>query len=238
MKIIPVIDLLNGIVVHAKKGDRKHYQPIQSLIADSSKPLDIVDALLAYYPFQQLYIADLDAIQKTGINNSGVIKIIARHYPQLELWIDAGISSIQESDVWHGHNFNLILGSENFSALDNFLAVKNHLDNNFILSLDYLPDGYHGPAELIENTDYWPQNVLLMSLAHVGANQGVNTDLLERFRSCAQQFNIYAAGGVRNTSDLKTIKQMGYHGALLASALHAKQITAQELAAISNNLNQ
>lgn len=229
MKIIPVIDLLNGIVVHAKKGDRKHYQPIQSLIADSNKPLDIVDALLAYYPFQQLYIADLDAIQKTGINNSNVIKTIARHYPQLELWIDAGISSIQESDIWHDHNFNLILGSENFSAPENFLALKKHLNNNFILSLDYLPDGYRGPAELIENTDYWPQNVLLMSLTHVGANQGVNTDLLQRFKSCAHHFKLYAAGGVRNTSDLNTIKQMGYHGALLASALHGKQITPQQL---------
>ncbi len=233
MKIIPVIDLLNGIVVHAKKGDRKHYQPIQSQLADSSKPLDIVDALLGYYPFQQLYIADLDAIQKTGINNSDVIKTIARHYPQLELWIDAGISSIQESDIWHGQYFNLILGSENFSALENFLAVKNYLDNNFILSLDYLPDGYHGPAELLENTDYWPQNVLLMSLTHVGANQGVDTNLLHRFKFCAQQYKLYAAGGVRNTSDLNTIKQMGYHGALLASALHAKQITAQELAAVN-----
>lgn len=233
MKIIPVIDLLNGIVVHAKKGDRKHYQPIQSQLADSSKPLDIVDALLGYYPFQQLYIADLDAIQKTGINNSDVIKTIARHYPQLELWIDAGISSIQESDIWHGQYFNLILGSENFSALENFLAVKNYLDNNFILSLDYLPDGYHGPAELLENTDYWPQNVLLMSLTHVGANQGVDTNLLHRFKFFAQQYKLYAAGGVRNTSDLNTIKQMGYHGALLASALHAKQITAQELAAVN-----
>ena len=235
MKIIPVIDLLNGIVVHAKKGDRKHYQPIQSQLADSSKPLNIVNALLAYYPFQQLYIADLDAIQKTGINNSDVIKTIARHYPQLELWIDAGISSIQESDVWRGHNFNLILGSENFSDLDNFLAVTKHLDKHFILSLDYLPDGYHGPAELLENTDYWPQHVLLMSLTHVGANQGVDTDLLQRFKSCTRQFKLYAAGGVRDTSDLNTIKQIGYHGALIASALHAKQITAQELAAISKN---
>lgn len=230
MKIIPVIDLLNGIVVHAKKGDRKNYQPIQSLICDSSQPPDIVDALLAYYPFQQLYIADLDAIQKTGTNNSTIIKSIAERYPELELWIDAGISSIQESVFWHGHNFNLILGSENFSDLENFLAVKKHLDNDFILSLDYLPDTYQGPSELIENTDYWPENILLMSLTHVGANQGVNTALMQRFKSCTQQFKLYAAGGVRNAGDLNIVKQAGYCGALVASALHAKQITAQELA--------
>lgn len=233
MKIIPVIDLLNGMVVHAKKGDRKNYQPIQSLICGSSQPLDIVGALLAYYPFQQLYIADLDAIQKTGTNNSTIIKRIAEHYPELQLWIDAGISTIQESDFWHGHNFNLILGSENFSDLENFLAVRKHLDSDFILSLDYLPDGYHGPSELIENSDYWPENVLLMSLTHVGANQGVNTKLLERFKSRTQRFKLFAAGGVRNAEDLNNLKQAGYCGALVASALHAKQITAQEIATVS-----
>ena len=233
MKIIPVIDLLNGMVVHAKKGDRKNYQPIQSLICDSSQPLDIVSALLKYYPFQQLYIADLDAIQKTGTNNSTIIKCIAEHYPELQLWIDPGISSIQESDFWHGHNFNLILGSENFSDLENFLAVRKHLNKDFILSLDYLPDGYQGPTELIENTDYWPENILLMSLAHVGTNQGVNAALLARFKASTRQFKLYAAGGVRNVEDLKIVQGAGFYGALVASALHARQISAQELMALS-----
>lgn len=230
MKIIPVIDLLNGMVVHAKKGDRKNYQPIQSLITDSSNPIDIVDALLQCYPFQQLYIADLDAIQKTGKNNAAIMKAIAQYHPELELWVDAGISTTQESDLWSVCNFNLILGSENFSDLDNFLAVKNHLDNNFILSLDYLPDGYQGPLELIQHTEYWPENILLMSLTHVGANQGINSELLQKFKSHTQHHRLYAAGGVRNTEDLNTIRQMGYDGALIASALHARQITEQELA--------
>lgn len=233
MKIIPVIDLLQGMVVHAKKGDRKNYHAIQSKITASSQPLDVVGALLAYYPFQQLYIADLDAIQKTGNNNSVIINTIAQHYPQLELWLDAGISHIQDLEFWTPCNFNLILGSENFSDLDNFLALKKHLASNFILSLDFMPDGYQGPPELLQHSEYWPENILLMSLSHVGANQGVNKELLQRFKTFNQRFNLYAAGGVRNADDLNLIQQMGYRGALIASALHAKQITAQQLAGFS-----
>lgn len=233
MQLIPVIDLLNGKVVHAKKGDRENYQPIQSLISSSSKPLDVMDALLAYYPFKQLYIADLNAIQKTGDNNLQAIKGIAQRYPDLKLWIDAGIANISDLALWNDRNFNVILGSENFSGLDIFLQVKNQLDAGFILSLDFMPDGYKGPLELINSTNHWPENVILMSLAHVGANLGFNTELVSRFRTYAHSHNIYAAGGIRDANDLATLKHAGISGALVASALHSKKISIQNIADLS-----
>jgi len=233
MQIIPVIDLLNGAVVHAKKGDRKNYQAIQSLISESSKPLDIVTGLLEYYPFQQLYIADLNAIQKLGNHNLDVIKSIALHYPNLKIWVDAGISNTSELRLWTNCNFNVILGSENFSDLDNFLEIKKHLNSDFVLSLDFMPDGYRGPLELIENEKYWPKNVILMSLAQVGANLGANLELLEKFKQHNKEFNLYAAGGVRNMDDIAILKQLGIYGVLIASALHNKQISADEVGSLN-----
>lgn len=231
MQIIPVIDLLDGVVGHAKKGDRKNYQPIQSLLTPSSKPLEIVAALLEYYPFQQLYIADLNAIQKLGDDNKNfqVIETISRHYPNIQLWIDAGISNCDELGIWHRRNFNVILGSENFSNLENFLEVKKYLNSDFVLSLDFMPNGYQGPLELLDNTQYWPKDVIVMSLAHVGANHGANLELLEKFRQHANTFNLYAAGGVRGIDDLTAIEQTGIHGALIASALHQKQLSREEI---------
>lgn len=229
MQIIPVIDLLDGTVVHARKGDRKNYQAIQSSISKSSKPLDIVSALLEFYPFQQLYIADLNAIQKIGNNNFAEIISISKQYPNLKLWIDAGIGDISELALWNDRNFNVILASENFSDLDNYLNVKAHLSSDYILSLDFMPDGYRGPPELLINTQCWPDNVILMSLAHVGANQGTNLELLNQFKEYATQFNLYAAGGVRNLDDLTMLKQAGFHGALLASALHTRKILTDEI---------
>jgi phosphoribosylformimino-5-aminoimidazole carboxamide ribotide isomerase len=227
MQIIPVIDLLNGVVVHAKQGVRQHYQPIQSLLTRSSKPLDIVAALLAVYPFSQLYIADLNAIQKLG-DNFNVICIIAQKFPHLKLWIDAGINSTPLNT-----DSSVILGSESFSALENFLAYKNQQKDNFILSLDFMPNGYLGPADLIKSSQYWPKNVIVMSLKDVGANQGINMDLMQKMVGMAAEKNIYAAGGIRHAEDLTALKEIGVHGTLIATALHQKQLSADEIKSLS-----
>lgn len=231
MQIIPVIDLLDGVVVHARKGERQHYKAIQSLLTHSSKPLDIVAALLEYFPFQQLYIADLNAIQKFTHtpNNYRIIESIAKLFPELVLWIDAGIHSITELGSWTKLNAKLILGSENFSNIDEYLALKKLLNNQLILSLDYMPQGYMGPEQLIQSTQYWPDDVILMSLSHVGENSGCNTQLLETFKSFTTKYKLYAAGGIRNMEDFKLLQNYGVHGALIATALHQKQLSYNQI---------
>jgi phosphoribosylformimino-5-aminoimidazole carboxamide ribotide isomerase len=230
MQIIPVIDLLNGAVVHAKQGARQHYLPIKSLLTSSSKSLDIVAALLDIYPFAQLYIADLNAIQHSG-DNFSAIHAIAQRFPQLELWIDAGLATLPE-ELQNKHQ---ILGSENFVHLEDYLAFKA----DHILSLDFMPEpiltkdyaagsqypcAFQGSAELLKNSAFWPKNVIVMALAQVGANAGVNVDLLQKILALKTNQNLYAAGGVRGLDDLIALKEMGVHGALVATALHQKQL--------------
>lgn len=232
MQVIPVLDLLNGVVVHAKKGARQSYQPIQSQLTSSHQPLDIVAALLDVYPFEQLYIADLDAIQKLGDtynNHYSVIADIQRRYPTLKVWVDAGISNSTELNIWNMSGVNLVIGSENFARLGNYLVIKDLLQDHFMLSLDFMPQGYQGPIELLEKPQYWPKEVIVMSLANVGADLGANTALLNNIQQRAPQQYIYAAGGVRDIEDLHLLKKMGIQGALLATALHQKQINQAQL---------
>jgi phosphoribosylformimino-5-aminoimidazole carboxamide ribotide isomerase len=234
LKVIPVIDLLNGVVVHAKKGDRATYQAIHSQLTPSSQPLDIVAALLDVYPFQQLYIADLNAIQKLDANyknNYNVIASIKERYSALELWVDAGISNNAELSLWLELDTRLIIGSENFPHINNYTSL-NIQDKNYILSLDFMPIGYQGPVELLTNIEYWPQDVIVMSLSNVGANNGTNIDLLQKTMARAKSFNIIAAGGIRNADDLVALKEMGINAALLATALHQKQISTEQLESI------
>ncbi len=231
MKVIPVIDVLNGVVVHAKRGERATYQAIQSQLTHSSKPLDIVAALLDVYPFQQLYIADLNAIQKldAGVeNNYKMIASIKERYPALELWLDAGISNSTELSFWHELDTRLIIGSESFANIDDYTSL-NTKNKNYILSLDFMALGYQGPIELLANTELWPQDVIMMSLSNVGANHGVNVDLMRQTKARAKGFNLIAAGGVRDADDLIMLKEMDVNAALLATALHQKQISAEQL---------
>ena len=232
MQIIPVIDLLNGVVVHAKRGERQQYQPIQSKLCDSHAPLAIVSALLDNMPFTQLYIADLNAIQKLEAQyttNYSAIAAIAKKYPQITLWVDAGISNNTELQYWQKLKVRLVIASENFKTIAQYHSL-NLAETPHILSLDFFPKGYVGPLELLANCQHWPQDVIVMSLANVGANAGVNTELLMEIKARAQQHSLIAAGGIRNIDDLKALKALGIQQALMATALHQQQITAALLA--------
>jgi uncharacterized protein related to proFAR isomerase len=70
--IVPVIDLLGGQVVHAKRGERDRYRPIESALTAGSALQDIVAALLALHPFRACYVADLAAIRGTGDHRATV----------------------------------------------------------------------------------------------------------------------------------------------------------------------
>lgn len=238
MQVIPVLDLLNGVVVHAKKGARQSYQPIQSQLTSSHQPLDIVAALLDVYPFEQLYIADLDAIQKLGgtySSNYSVIADIQQRYPTLKIWVDAGISNSTELYFWNLSGVKLVIGSENFARLGNYLVIKDLLQDHLMLSLDFMPQGYQGPIELLEKPQYWPQEVIVMSLTNVGAGLGVNTALLHSIQQRAPQYRLYAAGGVRNLADLMQLKALGVAGALIATAIHRRAIGTQDIEKIVLN---
>jgi len=232
LHIIPVIDLLNGIIVHAKKGERSHYLPIVSSLTESIQAIDIVKAFMDIYPFKTLYIADLNAIQaleNTDVNHIKIIEEIRIAFPNVELWVDAGITTIEDTKKWVGLPVRPILGSESFSTLAQYQSLASSLSKPFTLSLDFLPQGYEGPNALIQSAQHWPADIIVMTLAKVGANNGIDTQVIKTIMEKADHHAIYAAGGIRHAADLGQLKQLGVKGCLLASALHNKQISTKDL---------
>ena len=223
MEIIPVIDLMRGQVVHAKLGQREHYQPIQSLLCNSSAPLDIVNALVELYPFARLYIADLDAITGLG-NHLNVIKNIQQKHPSIEIWLDAGIQDITALKLWSDLKVTYVIGSENINSINQLKNIHQYLNGNFVLSLDFNQSGFLGCTELQTNTEYWPNKIIGMTLNHVGSQLGVDVEKLALIKKMAIGSQIYAAGGVRNNDDIGQLRTLKIAGALIATALHNKQI--------------
>lgn len=231
MEIIPVIDLIDGQVVHAKKGQRQSYQPIQSSLCQSSEPIAICNALFELYPFKTLYIADLNAIQQQNsqqLNHFSTIQSIQQTFPQLNIWLDAGVANRNDLSIWESCPYTLILGSENFTSLSDYLYMKSVLED-FILSLDFFSDGFKGPHELLSRTEYWPQRVIAMSLAHVGAGKGPNMALHHQLQQQSPLTQQIAAGGIRDAQDLSQLKDFNITASLVASALHSGAITHADL---------
>lgn len=227
MNIIPVLDLMNGKVVHAKHGERHRYLPIQSKLTPSCEPIAVIEALLALYPFTHLYIADIDAIQQRG-NHTSEINAIAQTFPQLTIWLDAGFSHIEDLS---GQNANIrpVLGSESLDSIECYQALISRSQSPPILSLDFKNGGFLGPQSLISGAGQWPQEVIVMSLNKVGSNAGPDMQGLNEIQSRCLSSSIYAAGGVRAIDDLITLQQANIQGALIASALHNGAISSSDL---------
>ncbi|OIR17703.1 1-(5-phosphoribosyl)-5-[(5-phosphoribosylamino)methylideneamino] imidazole-4-carboxamide isomerase [mine drainage metagenome] len=223
MKIIPVIDLMHGVVVHAQLGMREHYQPIQSQLCRSSAPLDVVRTLLELYPFQCLYIADLDAITGQGHHLDTILQIQAQ-YPQLEIWLDAGIKTMESLAIWDSVRIKHVIGTENISTTNALTEISHVLHANFVLSLDFNQSVFLGNAALEKDTEHWPENIIVMTLSRVGSQLGADIERLLAIKNIANGRKIYAAGGIRNHGDIITLQNLSLSGALVATALHNLQL--------------
>jgi phosphoribosylformimino-5-aminoimidazole carboxamide ribotide isomerase len=230
LRVIPVIDLMHGEVVHAQRGDRASYRSLESPLSLSSDAVDVVRGLLAVYPFPTLYVADLDAIQSHG-DNFPTLRRIGEEFPTLQMWIDNGASDVSALEAVVGANHGTpVIGSE--SQRDYKLAAQHRRSARIVLSLDFRGDAFQGPSEILAEPALWPQRVIVMTLARVGSGAGPDLARLASIQSVAGGREIYAAGGVRNAADLWALKQAGVAGALIATALHERRIVAADLQAM------
>lgn len=228
MLIIPVLDLSRGLVVHAKQGKRDQYQPVTSVISSSPDAKSVLTAFLELYPFKTIYIADLDAIQGHG-NQQSLIESLALDFNQCEFWVDAGLETIDLRQPYYAsNNIKPVLGSENTLPLESLSAiVKNNPD--IILSLDFAEHGLIENPYLLSNTTLWPRQVIVMMIHRVGSNKGIDPKYLNDILRLGKDKDIYTAGGIRDITDLEELNLSGVKGVLLASALHNGSITQEDL---------
>jgi phosphoribosylformimino-5-aminoimidazole carboxamide ribotide isomerase len=228
MEVIPVLDLKDGAVVHARMGRRDQYRPIETPLSPTSKPVDVARGLLSLYPFETFYIADLDAIEGNGDNNAA-LSHLKSEFPGLAFWVDNGVADLARAQRWLDAGLgHLVLGSE--SQKDGALVRRLAQDHRVFLSLDYRGDAFAGPAALLDDAQTWPSRIIVMSLARVGSAIGPDLERLSAFRARAPEKRIYAAGGVRDEFDLAGLARAGIAGALVASSLHNGKLTGAQIA--------
>ncbi len=237
LNVIPVIDVLNGIVVHAVRGKRSEYQPIQSILCKSVKPLEVAKAFKTL-GFGELYLADLDAIT-SGPVNFQFFKRITKE-TGLKLMVDAGVSDLETAEKLVNCGVSkVVIGTETLQS-KSFVgeAVRLLGSERVIVSLDLKDDkvlvkrgfnSYKSPMGLLrEFKEMGVSGVIVLDLARVGSGEGVNVDFLKKVLE-AVPMDIYVGGGVRNITDLVALKELGVSGVLVATALHAGKISIEEL---------
>jgi phosphoribosylformimino-5-aminoimidazole carboxamide ribotide isomerase len=230
VRIIPVLDLKDGEVVRAGKGERSSYRPIETPLSAGADPVAVTEGLFKLYPFSTIYVADLDAIEGRAPNRAALARIGAMRAAP-ELWVDAGIADEETLAAALGDpSLCPVLGSE--SQPDDGLLRRYRDHPGLILSLDFFSDGFRGPASIIEEPGCWPQRVIVMTLARVGSAAGPDIERLKRVKAMAGSRTVVAAGGVRNMADIRALSSLGIAAALVATALHDGALTPAQLASL------
>jgi len=237
LKVIPVIDILNGRVVHAVSGKRKEYQPLQSILTKSTAPEEVAQAF-KNLGFSELYVADLDNIIDCSIGFQPLRNIAEK--TGIKLMVDAGITNIERAQKLLNNGVSkLIIGTETLQS-KKFVeqAVDIFGSDRVVVSLDLKGDkilvklGFDdclNPICLLKDfRQKGVSQVIVLDLARVGSDEGVNIDFLKKVIAevCV---DVYVGGGVRNINDLVELRNLGVSGVLIATALHTGKITFAQL---------
>lgn len=213
MRVIPVVDLMGGQVVAARAGRRDTYRPIESLLTAATDVHSVVGALLRLHPFRTIYIADLDALTGLGSHASSIAEL-SRSHPDVRFWVDQG-RAFADHCLASG-NIVPVIGTESWDSAAEARAA--HAER--VLSLDFLGGRFVGAQAWLDAQADWPDDVIVMSLSHVGTGQGPDIERLEWFRRDCPGRRIIAAGGVRDADDLRELAKLGIDAALVATSLH------------------
>ncbi len=224
MNLIPVVDLMQGQVVRAQRGQRASYRPIVSSLCAGAEPATVARALATHCAARQLYVADLDALQGQAAQ-IGALRDILRALPGIELWLDAGFADAAAAVALHEQ-----LGSDAERVVSVFasesLRSRQALEACFasspgaVLSLDRRDGRPLDPAGCWELPALWPARVIVMTLECVGADAGPDLDTVRRVQARAPHVWLIGAGGIRDADDLERARAAGASAWLVASALH------------------
>jgi phosphoribosylformimino-5-aminoimidazole carboxamide ribotide isomerase len=237
-KIIPVIDILNSIAVHAKKGERTQYKPLKSKLFRSSNPVKIIRKIRNEYDLHEFYIADLDSIINKNPNYQ-LLKEIS-DISNIEIMLDPGIADINEINFLNEFRIkSLIIGLE---TIKSFEVVRQSLEilrnNKIIISIDM----YKGeilsnakdiinqdPIDIIKNIESLGiRRIILLDLYRVGQKIGgippLYLDILDNFEG-----DIFVGGGIKNLKDILEYKEQNFSGVLVATALYDGTIDIKKL---------
>ena len=238
MRLIPVVDILGGQVVHATGGQRENYAPIQSRLVASTDPAAVASALWDVVDTSELYVADVGALQGHDRDWPALSNISSAAASVHHLWIDMGIVSAEDANLVTRQltdvlacGFHLIVALETIIHFEEVERLFDLVPNHIAFSLDLCAGRLQvadptlqaaDPLEIVDRLWHWGcKHLVVLDTSDVGHRQGPSTlEMLNRIHKSYPQLRLIGGGGVRGRDDVRALQAAGCDGVLVATALH------------------
>lgn len=224
IKKIPVIDLKQHQAVSGKSGMRDTYQPLNTVFASSSNPVEIAQGL-RLNGADEMYVADLDLIESKG-HNINDIKMVNTILPVM---FDGGVKNCESFEFFLEYAYKVIVPTETLESIEEMEKIfekypkerivvsvdtKNNelLAKNFDMSLSEF-------REILVRLN--PNEIILLDIASVGTEKGYNKKLLEEFANLKDK--LIMAGGL-NKDSLNELDSIGIKKVLIGTSLHSGEV--------------
>ena len=224
IKKIPVIDLKQHQAVSGKSGMRDTYQPLKTVFAPSSNPVDIAQGL-RLNGADEMYIADLDLIESNG-HNINDIRMVNTIIPVM---FDGGVKNCESFEFFLDYAFKVIVPTETLESIEEMEKIfEKYPKERIVVSVDTKDDellAKHLDLSLSQLKEILvrlnPNEIILLDITGVGTEKGYNKKLLDEFEDLKDKLII--AGGL-NKDSLTELESLGIKKVLIGTSLHSGEV--------------
>lgn len=164
MRVIPVLDVMGGVVVRAVGGRRDQYRPLRSKLTGSTDPVEVARVMIEATEAKELYVADLDSILDQN-KDGGLAALMCDAFPDIKVLIDVGVRDegdvlklnpyrpgrripILDWQTWEERkNLIPVIGTETVTTIDGWAKVASEFRPLLALSVDIRGDDWLGRWE-------------------------------------------------------------------------------------------
>lgn len=231
MLIFPAIDLYEGKAVRLYKGD------YEQMTVYSDNPIELVEDFVEQGA-KYLHLIDLEGAKTGQTQNLELIRDIRALSP-LFTQVGGGIRSMDVVDAYLSAGVDrVILGTAAVTdpvfledAIKEFgdkIAVGADIKNGYIAISGWTESsGIDAFSFCRRMQDLGVKTLICTDISRDGAMQGTNRNLY-RTLTRRHNMNIIASGGVSTIEDIRALREMEVHGAVIGRAYYTKAIDLRE----------
>ena len=231
MKLYPAIDLYEGKAVRLYKGE------YQQMTVYNENPLEVA------MDFQKagatcIHMVDLEGAKFGTTSNLPVIEKIVKA-TDLFVEVGGGIRTMQTIEAYLSIGVNrVILGTaavtdrafldETIAKYGEKIAVGVDLKDGYVAIKGWTEKSrWTADAFFADLEKLGVSTVICTDISRDGAMQGTNRQL---YKELSEKYNIQliASGGVSSLEDVKALKEMDLHGAIIGKAYYTGAINLRE----------